>query len=81
MPEYRFDVLCMNDNTCHTVMDDMEYEYPNQVHKITDMKKRNGSGDHFVKLTCEDIDDADRIGQEMLQRHSNFIRSITVKPL
>ncbi len=81
MPEYRFDVLCTNSTTCHTVMADMELEYPKQVHKITDMSKRNGSGDHFVKLICKDIDDADRTGQEMLQRHSNFIRSITVKPL
>lgn len=59
----------------------LELEYPNKVHKITDMSKRNGSGDHFVKLTCKDIDDADKTGQDMLQRHSNFIRSITINPL
>ena len=81
MPEYQFDVLCMNDSTCHKVMNDMEYEYPNKVYKITDMKQRTGSGDHYVVLDCKDIDDADKKGQEMLQRHSNFIRSITVKPL
>ncbi len=81
MPEYQFDVLCVDGDTCNKVMKDMEREYPDRVHKITDMRRRNGSGDHFVRLECVDIDDADRKGQEILQRHSSFIRSVTVKPL
>lgn len=80
MPEYRFDVLCMNDHTCDVVMKDMKLEYDNDVVKITNPKDRD-SGDHYLRMICEDVDEADHKGREMIQRYSNFIRTITVKPL
>ena len=80
MPEYRFDVLCMNDNTCDIVIAGMKQDYNDHVEKITNPKNRD-HGDHYVKLTCDNIDDADQVSREMIQRYSNYIRTITVKPL
>jgi len=81
MPEYQFNVLCMNDATCDVVMGDMKQEYENSVKKIIDPKKRDGSGDHYVRLDCRDIDEADQKSREMIKRYSNYIRTITVRPL
>ena len=80
MPEYRFDILCINDHTCDIVMNGMKQKYINSVQKITNPKDRN-NGDHYVKLTCDDIDDADMKSREMIQKYSNYIRTITIKPL
>ena len=80
MPEYRFDVLCVNNNTCDVVMAGMKQDYDDNVEKISDPKDRDYS-DHFVKLACKNIDDTDQVSREMIQRYSNHIRTITVKPL
>ena len=41
MPEYRFDVLCMNTNTCDIVMNGMREEYTDHVEKIINPKDRD----------------------------------------
>ena len=81
MPEYQFNVLCMNDSICDMVMDNMKQEYGQPVEKIFDIKQRDGTGDHFIKLYCDDIDDADQKSRKMIQRYAESIRAITVKPL
>lgn len=81
MPEYQFNVACVDRNACDMVMQDMQKRYGQPTERIIPSRETDGSGDHFIKLQCSNIDDADRKSREMLDQYVNSIYSITVKPL
>ena len=79
--EYRFNVLCINEDSCKKVMADMKQRYGVPVTRITDPRDLNDTGDHFITLKFDGITAADKAGQDMIKRYAESVQTITTIPL
>ena len=78
--EYRFNVLCHDEDSCKKVMADMEKHYSVPAKRIRGPKDTIDSGDHFIKLKFDGITAADKVGQDMIKRYAELVRTISLIP-
>ena len=75
MPSYEFQILCRNsDNTCEEIMKSMSLSFD----KVKRKKLLNA--DHSGVKNCNNIANAEKIANELFQKHHGDIHRITIVP-